>query len=766
MTLRRWLLAVGLAALSAGQATAQSLAEAPASAAFNPLLVTYSTGAATAEGDPDYRQIVYIALPAEGRPRTLWIYDPNTTGAHDSAFAPNEESLTRFALFGGPSAYRGPIAREAVPAQLEMGDLIADRVFGQDPESDARWVAFAELVPGQGALFGDERVFRLQVEGLDGVEGNIFDLRLGDADGPDLAPAPATARLFAYDVSVRAATAETILEFPLTLPDWAERLRIENFDSGGGVLDLFGPYRTRRLNTSGNDLWQIDDVRLDPEEAGSPIAISFFGGRETPNDLSIAASAADAAGRERRLAIALPRDRIVANARPKAEALAVPTGCLTVGLDGRLSQDLEGARLRYRWDLGDGALGPADRRGAVAELRVASPGRYPVRLEVTDGTGRPNHAGAVELEVDVKGAPRPRIEVLTDVVAPGEPARLSAVGSEPAAGAGSETFLERFAWTVAGDRFEGEEIAPRLARPGLYDVTLEVTETGTHPCRSATARAAIRVNAPPVADPGPDRVLVAGEPARFDAGASRDPDGTLAHVAWEFGTGDRAEGAAVDYTYASPGRYRLTLAVTDDSGVANATARASAEIVVRPPENAPPEARIAAPAEVVAEVPMMLGAHRSGDPEGRLLAYRWRLPNASAEGRGLRRAFFAEGPARIALEVRDASGRPNDRAETETVLDVRRAANRPPRAVTGGDRRVRVGERVIFDGSGSWDPDGQVLGYRWRFGPEAEASSAVAVHAFQAPGRYEVALEVADNDRLAPRRDRTTLTVTVLPADR
>jgi 6-phosphogluconolactonase (cycloisomerase 2 family) len=56
--------------------------------------------------------------------------------------------------------------------------------------------------------------------------------------------------------------------------------------------------------------------------------------------------------------------------------------------------------------------------------------------------------------------------------------------------------------------------------------------------------------------------------SHFDGSSSEDPDGTIDRYAWSFGDGasDPNGGQTSAHTYARPGRYSVTLTVTDDSG--------------------------------------------------------------------------------------------------------------------------------------------------------------------------------------------------------
>jgi hypothetical protein len=54
----------------------------------------------------------------------------------------------------------------------------------------------------------------------------------------------------------------------------------------------------------------------------------------------------------------------------------------------------------------------------------------------------------------------------------------------------------------------------------------------------------------------------------FHAGASSDPDGTIANYAWTFGDGSHAEGSSPTrvHRYRKPGTYEVTLVTTDNEG--------------------------------------------------------------------------------------------------------------------------------------------------------------------------------------------------------
>ncbi len=65
---------------------------------------------------------------------------------------------------------------------------------------------------------------------------------------------------------------------------------------------------------------------------------------------------------------------------------------------------------------------------------------------------------------------------------------------------------------------------------------------------------------------------IEGRRITFHGASSRDPDGSIATYAWEFGDGKHAKGsgASVTHTYARPGTYTATLTVTDNEGCSTA----------------------------------------------------------------------------------------------------------------------------------------------------------------------------------------------------
>ncbi|MFA5101749.1 MAG: DUF2341 domain-containing protein, partial [Candidatus Thermoplasmatota archaeon] len=89
--------------------------------------------------------------------------------------------------------------------------------------------------------------------------------------------------------------------------------------------------------------------------------------------------------------------------------------------------------------------------------------------------------------------------------------------------------------------------------------------------------------------------------------------------------------------------------------------------------------------------------------------------------------------------------------------------NQPPTADAGGPYYANVGNSITFDGSGSSDPDGTIVGYRWDWTNDGTydtdwLTSATTTHSYYEAGTYTVKLEVKDDDG---ETDTDTATATI-----
>jgi serine protease len=89
--------------------------------------------------------------------------------------------------------------------------------------------------------------------------------------------------------------------------------------------------------------------------------------------------------------------------------------------------------------------------------------------------------------------------------------------------------------------------------------------------------------------------------------------------------------------------------------------------------------------------------------------------------------------------------------------------NKPPTAqMTITPASAYVNEDIVFDASGSTDPDGDSLSYSWIFDDGSTAGGVKVVHAYSRAGNYDVTLTVTDSHG-AMDTDTGTVSVTEVP---
>ena len=156
-------------------------------------------------------------------------------------------------------------------------------------------------------------------------------------------------------------------------------------------------------------------------------------------------------------------------------------------------------------------------------------------------------------------------------------------------------------------------------------------------------------------------------------------------------------------------------------------------------------------------MPLVAGA---GDGDNDSLTYSWTLDNSSgaslANGSGHNATFLASesGNYTIRLTVSDGYAAV-ERAVNLTVV------NRPPiSAIAAAREAANISEPVHFDASGSSDPDGDGLDYRFDFGDGNTSTwqGATATHAYGSPGDYFAFVEVSDGEDISCS---TTVDITI-----
>jgi PKD repeat protein len=412
-----------------------------------------------------------------------------------------------------------------------------------------------------------------------------------------------------------------------------------------------------------------------------------------------------------------------------------------VTFDGRASSDPDGRIVNYEWDFNyDGANFNADSAGATAStIYPDGPVTVIIALRVTDDKGATNLATS---QVQVSN-----VAPSANAGGPyngqsGSPIAMAGVAGDP--GTLDQQNLI-YTWDFGdGTSGSGPSVSHSYAQPGTYAVKLSVADKDGAVGTSSTQAQVIMANQPPTAViSGPSTGLV-GETLAFSGARSGDPDGQIVDYMWDLGDGMAAGGAEVTHSYAAPGTYQVTLAVTDNQGL-KGWATVAVKIDPPAPANQPPTAVISGPTTGLVGDNLGFSAAGSSDPDGQIASYVWDFGDgASATGQDVTHSYADIGDYQVILIVTDDGGLA-DKARQEVKIDQIIQINVPPTAVISAPATAAVAEPVQFDGSGSSDIDGQIVQYIWDFGDGVEERGPIVTRVFKQGGMYQVKLTVVDN---------------------
>lgn len=387
-----------------------------------------------------------------------------------------------------------------------------------------------------------------------------------------------------------------------------------------------------------------------------------------------------------------------ANVAPTANAgvdkpITLPTSSTNLGGSGT---DSDGSITQYRWVLVNGPTNPVFTNGTAANTTVTNltaQGTYVFRLTVTDND---NATDTDEVAITVNPAgttppvnpdptPDPEPNPSTPAPAVNQAPRVYAgdnktitlpTSSVTLTGSATDTdgSIKSYAWRKQSGT--GGTINPSNAASttvsgltaGTYVFRLTATDDDN---ASAFDEVTIFVNQPsnqpPVANAGSNQTLLLGNTLSLNGANSKDNDGSLTTYQWKQASGPGTAKittpgqSKTTVSNLTVGIYVFSLSVTDNRGAINA---ASVTIQVNAPSNLAPV--IITTDTVKLNVPQSateLDASNSSDPDGKSLAYNWKvisapnLPSLSNDTTAVTTlSGLVEGTYTLELTVTDGKG--------------------------------------------------------------------------------------------------------------
>jgi PKD repeat protein/uncharacterized protein (UPF0548 family) len=135
-------------------------------------------------------------------------------------------------------------------------------------------------------------------------------------------------------------------------------------------------------------------------------------------------------------------------------------------------------------------------------------------------------------------------------------------------------------------------------------------------------------------------------------------------------------------------------------------------------------------------------ATSSFDSDNMALSYHWDFGDGNVSDQPIATHRFKQGgDFNVILSVQDNSRLDCDSSVASHIVHV----NTPPVADAGPNHVCCLGVVSDFDGSGSFDADGDNLSYSWDFGDGNTGEGVNTTHVYDEPGRYNGTLNVNDN---------------------
>jgi hypothetical protein len=245
-----------------------------------PFLMTFGANSETSWGDDDFSQTFFFLIPKEfNEPVFIRVYDPDIGGEMDEING-IWDTKTAFYVYGGKGSYTDNDAQETQPVgNYKSGNLLASKIFGEDPKYDKGWYTFGPFNPTEGEFVSKFEAYIIKViaDGVTGDDGNLYRYYLSTRYDANIQVEGGNA--FAYEYSFRLYNDENEVShiYPF-VDDRTITVKLSNFDwDNDGFIRTVSVARKGQLSkVSGEDVWIDDEFKIFDEEKNTSLDIQFI----------------------------------------------------------------------------------------------------------------------------------------------------------------------------------------------------------------------------------------------------------------------------------------------------------------------------------------------------------------------------------------------------------------------------------------------------------------------------------------------------------
>ena len=438
---------------------------------------------------------------------------------------------------------------------------------------------------------------------------------------------------------------------------------------------------------------------------------------------------------------------IFVNSSPVISGLNDINSCKnTIYFSAKDVVDSDGDLLSYNWNFGDGTYA----KGVEALHTYNTSGLYPVTLSVNDGHNLSNSISTKQIKVKINSLPV-AIAGKDEITCAGDYITFDASNSYDA-----DNDLLKYEWDFGdGTHAEGISVTKNYDNAGLYNVILKVTDNSGLECNSSYDSKLVNVIGSPIAFAGKDITACCNREVKFNAYKSTDIDGVVNSFEWDFGDGTTGGGVTATHIYEKPGKYKVRLTITGEQ-IGNCDNVDTDELLVT--VVSAPAAKFTCKDSISTKEKIILDASLSNGNGKPIINYQWDFGDSSkAEGKIVSHKYSKAGSYIVSLKINT----PNNQKCSFATIKKAVYVNASPVAIAGNDKSANVNEKIIFDGSKSYDPNGKIKKYLWNFGDGSTAEGINTTHSFTTPGKYRVLLTVYDETNLSNNYSTDTIQVTI-----